>query len=510
MIVGFSRHGTGRGKGPTQYYTKLEGRENAPPEVLRGDPGNTRRLIDSLEFKHKYTSGVLSFAPGETITPEMENKIMDRFEEVAFAGFEHDQYDILWVRHTHANHHELHFVTPRVELSTGKSLNIKPPGAKATQHFDDFRSEINARYGLADPTDPNRAKNVWTPDHELKIAAEALRRGEKPGHNMRELIDSVLTQRAEAGLIRSRDDITENVKDLGLEITREGKDYITVKEPESSKKWRLKGPLYARDFEPGRAIEAADAGRERDYSRPDSAAAKRYAGRVERHIAARAEYHQSRYQRPNKQHRLEHDQEQALMAAPDRPDSLAGYLLRELGNDAISIEPDSNHAGHSEQAREGRGQAPDQHLRQQKPVLYQGRSQPGEVWQEQRVDDSRRLLDDNENTHTPHRKTLENNPHDGIRENLARRLRRTVIRARTASQRITERASQLATNVRNYFARERQIAEAGRALEQSSRELERTTPAVGRAIQQEKDLVKRRFRGVRMGKSRDGGPEHEL
>lgn len=115
MIVGFSKHGTGGGRGPTQYMTdeKRAGRENAPPVVLRGDAEQTRQLIDSLEFKHKYTSGVLSFAAGEEITPEMEQAIMDRFESVAFAGLEPDQYDILWVRHTHAGHHELHFVTPQ-------------------------------------------------------------------------------------------------------------------------------------------------------------------------------------------------------------------------------------------------------------------------------------------------------------------------------------------------------------------------------------------------------------
>ena len=522
MIVGFSRYGKGRGSGPTQYVTdtQLEGRENAPPEVLRGDPDNTRRLIDSLEFKHKYTSGVLSFAPGETITPEMESKIMDRFEQLAFAGLEQDQYDILWVRHTHANHHELHFVTPRVELSTGKSLNIKPPGAKTRQHFDDFRSEINARYGLADPTDPARERNIKNPDHELKIAAEALRRGEKPGHNMRELIDSVLTQRTEAGLIRSRDDVTENIKDLGLNITREGKDYITVQEPESSKKWRLKGPLYAREFNPSRTIEKANQARERDYTKPDPATAKHYAQRVKQHIAARAEYHQSRYQRPNKQHRLEHGQEQSLMAAHHRPDSLAGYLQRELGDNAISIEPDTNHASDSEQAREGRGQDTVQQLhreRQYTPPVHQGGPKPGSIRQEQRVDDSRRLLDDKpspkkqQKTHTTRRKRPEND-HDGIRENLTRRLRATLERARKTSQRIAERTSQFAANVRNHFARERTVTDASRALEQSSKQLERTAPAVERVVQQEKALVrgKRRFRGMRMGKNRGGGPEHEL
>jgi hypothetical protein len=499
MIVGFSRHGTGKGKGPTQYITdtQREGREHAPPEVLRGDPDSTCRLIDSLEFKHKYTSGVLSFAPGETITPEMENKIMDRFEQVAFAGLDQDQYDILWVRHTHANHHELHFVTPRVELATGKSLNIKPPGTKTKQHFDDFRSEINATYGLADPTDPARERNIKNPDHELKIAAEALRQGKKPSHNMRELIDTVLTQRAEAGLIRKRDDVTQNIQDLGLTITREGKDYITVQEPESTKKWRLKGPLYARDFEPSRTIEKADKARERDYSRPDPTTAKHYAQRVKQHIAARAEYHQSRYQRPNKQHRVEHGQKQSLMANPNRPEPLTGFIQRQLGNDAISIEPDTNHAAHSSQAGETRGQTRDQHLRQQKPVLHQDRQEPRDIRQRP-MDDSRRLLDKKP------RKQLETEDHDGIRENLTRRLRATLERARKASQRITERTRSLAENVRNYFAREHSTTKASRALEQSSHQLSQATPYLERAVQQEQTLAKtrRRKRSRSIGLSR--------
>src|SRR5699024_7300241 len=137
----------GGGAGPTEYMTdeKRKGRENEPPEVVRGDPEQTRDLSDSLDFKHKYTSGVLSFAPDEKITPEMEEAIIDRFDKLVCSGLEPEQYISLWARHTHAGHHELRFVTPRVELSTGKSLTIKPPGDLAQATCDDFRSEINAR-----------------------------------------------------------------------------------------------------------------------------------------------------------------------------------------------------------------------------------------------------------------------------------------------------------------------------------------------------------------------------
>lgn len=90
MIVGFSKHGRGGGHGPVNYLTNALGMDGTPrippPEVVRGHPILTRWIIDSLDFERRYTSGVLSFSPGETITPEMEQDIIERFEAAAFAG----------------------------------------------------------------------------------------------------------------------------------------------------------------------------------------------------------------------------------------------------------------------------------------------------------------------------------------------------------------------------------------------------------------------------------------
>ncbi len=122
---------------------------------------------------------------------------------MAFAGLENDQYDIIWVRHTHAGHHELHFITPRVELNTGKSFNIKPPSKKVQQQFDDFRSEINAKYGLADPDDPNRKRDLKQPNHISK----SLKPHNFPANNKKDIrayLHSYLEQKALQGEIRGR------------------------------------------------------------------------------------------------------------------------------------------------------------------------------------------------------------------------------------------------------------------------------------------------------------------
>ncbi|WP_407093311.1 hypothetical protein, partial [Escherichia coli] len=82
------------------------------------------------------------------------------------------------------------------------------------------------------------------PDYELKIAAEKLRNGQEPEADIRKLLDDLFTQRAAHGMIKNRSDLVEQVSELGFEVARQGKNYITVLEPESGKRWRLKGQLY--------------------------------------------------------------------------------------------------------------------------------------------------------------------------------------------------------------------------------------------------------------------------
>ena len=486
MIVGFSKHGTGGGAGPVKYLTdeKRKGRENRPPVVVRGDPDQTRSLIDSLEFKHKYTSGVLSFAPSEEqITPEMEEAIIDRFEQVAFAGLEPDQYNILWVRHTHAGHHELHFVTPRVELSTGKSLNIKPPGDLAKVTFDDFRSEINARYGFADPDDPDRARNVSVPNHELKTAAEAIRSGQNPTENIRVLLDEILTERALNGLIRSRNDVLEHVKDFGFEVGREGKNYITVTEPESGGRWRLKGALYGRDFEPSQTIERAEAARERDYSRPDATAAGRYAERVNQHIAKRAEYHQGRYSRPEPEHRLERIQEPYSLAEPNRVEPLHRHLGRQLGCNAI-LEQSSDELERASSSRQNNlvtaTQGMDVHERQGSGVHHYGQQA-----QDRRLPDQGRRLGN------------QGEIDDGTRKTLIEGFQAFSNQLQRATESIKSGAKRLANDVRAYITRESSAPTSSNWLDRAGQQFEWASATVGKVIRHEQELESRNKRANR-------------
>ena len=78
MYMKIFPHGQGDGSGPTHYLVRPDypGRDELPPEVLRGDVETTSALIDSLDTKWKFTAGVLSWHPDDTVTPATEAAIL--------------------------------------------------------------------------------------------------------------------------------------------------------------------------------------------------------------------------------------------------------------------------------------------------------------------------------------------------------------------------------------------------------------------------------------------------
>lgn len=294
-------HGQGGGDGPTHYLVRPDypGRDELPPEVLRGDVDTTRALIDSLDTKWRFTAGVLSWHPDDAVTPEQEQWVMDDFEEMAFASLEPDQRNILWVRHSHAGHHELHFVIPRVELSSGKAFNPCPPDWQ--KHFDVFRDLHNHREGWARPDDPTRAR-LHTPEHADLHNARLLRWGKTPSKDDRatakEAIHEYLRERIEQGTIANRADMLTALREADLEINRAGKDYITVKDPESGEKLRLKGGIYAEHWKlelADREIEGQDRTGASGVGSPDAETVRHLESEFARIVEKRAQYNRGRY-----------------------------------------------------------------------------------------------------------------------------------------------------------------------------------------------------------------------
>jgi Relaxase/Mobilisation nuclease domain len=254
------------------------------PEVLRGNPEQTRELIDSLDFKRKYTSGVLSFSEAN-IKPEQKQKIMDSWEGTLFPGMDKNQYSVLWVEHRDKGRLELNFVIANVELQTGKRL--QPYFDKADRNrVDAWQTLTNHAYGLTDPHDPERAMTL-TPAKDLpkghQEAAEAITRG-------------LLTLGAE-----NRTQVVAALSEAGLEVVRQTKSNISIKDPDGGRNLRLKGAIYAEDYRGGQELRAAREDAERGYREGRNQRVREAEGRYREGISRRADYLRERYPKPEPQ-----------------------------------------------------------------------------------------------------------------------------------------------------------------------------------------------------------------
>lgn len=337
MLIKFTSGGRGGGGTIAQYLTApdREGRNHAPPEVLRGDMDRTRDLIDSIDRKWSYTHGVVSFALEDAPTEDQQRLVMDELEALAFAGLDPEQYDITWVRHQHTEggRVELHFVTPRLELTTGKALNIAPPGWEST--YRPLRDFLNHSHGWARPDDPARARELQG-GPVRNLDGFSLREGKDALHGL-------LTELIAAGLIRDRAGMVTALEDAGLAVPRQGKDYITVQDPETGDRFRLKGRIYEKDWtydaELDRAAESATSSADSRDRGPDLGRAEEARRELEARLRSRVEFHARRYPRDEREMDFSaEDRERHRTLVVDRAD-------RDLGDGgglmglALSVQP---------------------------------------------------------------------------------------------------------------------------------------------------------------------------
>ncbi len=298
MMMKVFPHGTGRGGKPSRYLVRDDypNRDMHPPQVLRGDPAMTTALIDSIDRRWKFTSGVLAWHPDDKVNAEKEEEVMDAFENVAFAGLEPDQRNILWVRHTHAGHHELHFLIPRVELSSGKDFNACPPGWQ--KDFDVFRDLFNWRENWARPDDPTRARTELPKKADL-FYSRMTRWGKKiiesDRDKAKEVIHAHIKAKIEQGLVHSREDIFKILQDYGLKINRKGKNYLSVVAPESGLKMRFKGGIYGKHWNYTAKSKQLDEESEEEQQKKRRNIITRLEAQLERVIDKRTAINNKRY-----------------------------------------------------------------------------------------------------------------------------------------------------------------------------------------------------------------------
>jgi len=297
MHIKFMAHGTGSGKSASDYLLKDKDHRNnsrKSVEILRGNPDHFSAVADSLNFEHKYRSAVIAWAPEDQPTPEQILGVLDDFQRVSFAGMNEARFAWTAVQHIEkGGGTHVHVLIARVDLETGKSFNPAPPGwQKSYYSVRDYHNAVN---DWARPDDPARARQVQPGYHALKNASQ-IRAGLQETKDAKAILGDYIRSRILDGTVTNRSSVREVLSEIG-QITREGKNYISVKPEGFDRAVRLKGGIFEREFNVNAAQKLEAEGPERTESRGDNRDYRAGKARkeLERAVQCRAEYNQKRY-----------------------------------------------------------------------------------------------------------------------------------------------------------------------------------------------------------------------
>lgn len=295
MIVKFFTNGTGGSKGVFDYLLKDKEQPDGKrigAEVLRGDVDNQALLIDSLDFKQKYTSGCLSFTEtADEVTAEQKSALMDGFEQTIRAGLDVDRVAVSWIEHRDKGRLELNFVFANVDLEHGRAFQpyVHSVDKRRVNAWKDMQ---NIEHGFTDPNDPANKRLMAQRDNlprEIKDARQAITDG----------LQALVVE----GVITSRDDVIQALMDNGFEIARETDKAISIKNPAGKRNIRLTGGLYERVFNFSSEIQNTVTAASKDYRAGSTerynSAKQLYDSEIER----KRNYHQARHDKPRHEQR---------------------------------------------------------------------------------------------------------------------------------------------------------------------------------------------------------------
>ncbi|WP_208376253.1 relaxase/mobilization nuclease domain-containing protein [Helicobacter pylori] len=331
MLVKFwgIKQGGGDGDGSVNYLLN-ERVKQGTAKVLKGDANLTKSLLLSLTQKHKACVGCLSFEESN-IDESLKYELMESFENALLTESMQNRYNILWVEHTDKGRLELNFVIPRIDLITQKAFTPYYHSADITR-IDIWKDYINLKHVFTNPKDLEKQHNMQCHNTKTPQGKELLATYEK----LDKLIQDNLGK-----LFNSRDDIINFLKDNQCEVTRQGKDYISVKLPNEPKAKRLKGFYYHETFrsitdirEQISEVRQRESQRERQNNQRDSdnhaELLRELENKLHRHIEYKQQYYKQLLEFNSKEPREPKEQ---LPRVRENQQEIQGNYTREFTRD---------------------------------------------------------------------------------------------------------------------------------------------------------------------------------
>ena len=304
MHIKFLEHGKGSAAKASAYVLdKLDhmGNIRAGVEVLKGDATTFNAICDSSPHLWKYTSGVIAWSKEDAPTDEQIKEVLDDFESHAFAGLDPAQYHLFAVLHTDQDGSKhIHVLTPRLDIQSGKSLNIAPPGHE--KHFDSLRDYFNTKYQWSRPDDLLLMQTTQEPNHIAKLNAQAKKilssqeLENLPKKQFCQAMDNYVRTLLKTQTAANRADIVACINELdGINSVKPSKNFLAIT-LDNGKTHRLKGDFYHEQFEIESYTEHVRAAAESKPTANELAAALTDADQLRATYRAKREaYHQQHH-----------------------------------------------------------------------------------------------------------------------------------------------------------------------------------------------------------------------
>ena len=311
MHIKFTKHGKGCPRKAVGYLlAEKDAKGDLRPDIqtLRGDAQTFVAITESLNFDYRYSSAVIAWSKEDNPSDAQIQETLDQFEKHAFANLDPTRYHMNAVLHVARDGSKhVHVLVPRVDLGTGKSLNIAPPGHE--KYFDKLRDYLNEKYTWSKPDDLAILKaDVQLPHHthSQRLAAIEINFAGKTKPEKKELLNKIVAQRINAGVIQDRNDVVQTLAEYGI-ITRNAKDTISVKLHGDKTAVKLAGEFYKDGFNvTAYAENRARAEADQSASRANEVDAKRVNelyNKLQRATESRARFFADRYAETLTDHR---------------------------------------------------------------------------------------------------------------------------------------------------------------------------------------------------------------
>lgn len=239
MLVKFFKNKNGGSTAGIDYLLNKRV-EQGTANLLKGNATVTRKILRSLTKKQKLCIGCLSFEEKD-IDLDIKQKIIDEFERLLFGEYK-ERFNILWVQHVDKGRLELNFAIPKIDIESSMAFN--PYYDKVDRPLiDTWQNYVNLKFGFTDPKDPVKAHMLQGSRKEIGVIKNYIE------------LEKILTEKFINQEFSCRDDILKALRDSNIEVSRVGKDYISIKLPNTKKAKRFKGDMFSEEFRDFESLE---------------------------------------------------------------------------------------------------------------------------------------------------------------------------------------------------------------------------------------------------------------